>query len=200
MWPFEGNVSNNSTTLSFCVSLVLYSNSKRSTCALCKKASWQCCRFALSCSVKMLNFLFAGCLSALWVKRVGMASFFKNVLLVFEEAHSKKKTKVSSLLHVYLKYFIEQTSYRFVYFYDNTTLHVIIKIKLTCKSLLKQDSSKCKWHIFGSFGKFSLLMFWTHLLFRLPSFGIWKKLTSLSLFFLKVLLLHPTTTHQGIFA
>ena len=54
-----------STTLSVCVSLVLYSNSKRSTCSLCKKASSQCCRFALSCSLKMLNFLFAGCLSAL---------------------------------------------------------------------------------------------------------------------------------------
>ena len=65
-----------STTLSVCVSLVLYSNSKRSTCSLCKKASSQCCRFALSCSLKMLNFLFAGCLSALWAKRVGMASSF----------------------------------------------------------------------------------------------------------------------------
>ena len=52
-----------------------------------------------------------------------------NVLLVFEEARSKKKIKVSSLLHVYLKYFVEQTSYRFVYFYDNTTLHNMLLLK-----------------------------------------------------------------------
>ena len=62
-------------------------------------------------------------------KELGWHRPSTNVLLVFEEARSKKKIKVSSLLHVYLKYFIEQTSYRFVYFYDNTTLHNMLLLK-----------------------------------------------------------------------
>ena len=59
---------------------------------------------------------------------------------------------------------------------------------------MKQDSSKCKWHIFGSFGKFSLLMFWIHLHFRLPSFGIQKKLTSLSVLFKSIIITSNNNT------
>ena len=118
-----------SAILSVCVSLVFHSNSKSSACSLFKKASSQCCRFALLCSLITLNFFLLVVCRRYERKELRWHRPSTNDLFLFEEALSKKKIKISSLLHVYLKYFIEQTSYRFVCFYDKITLHNMLLLK-----------------------------------------------------------------------
>ena len=68
--------------------------------------------------------------------------------------------------------------------------------QFTCKSLLKQDSSKCRWHIltFSIFGRFALFRLLSHFFFRLSSFVNRKKVIDLSLLFLKLLLLQPNSS------